>query len=242
MTALVAAIIAGAALACFVLACLCRRKLAVEDENAYRLAHDSKGPIANRSRFLLLRRTRKSRADARSRQIADVLPLAAEMLRGGSSPENAFATVAASANWPLGEELLQVAREVSSANRTLAQALGSLAQRTQDPDLDLLASAVAVQKEGGGNLAGILDSLAENAQKRSEMKGHLDAITSSARMSAALVGPMPPAMLALLSIASPAYLEDFWASGLWAPILLVVAVLDISGLALIKRLYRLDFS
>ena len=164
------------------------------------------------------------------------------MLRGGSSPENAFATVAASANWPLGEELLQVAREVSSANRTLAQALGSLAQKTQDPDLDLLASAVAVQKEGGGNLAGILDSLAENAQKRSEMKGHLDAITSSARMSAALVGSMPPAMLALLSIASPAYLEDFWASGLWAPILLAVAALDISGLALIKRLYRLDFS
>lgn len=100
MTALVAAIIAGAALACFVLACLCRRKLAVEDENAYRLAHDSKGPTVNRNRLLLLRRTRKSRADARSRQIADVLPLAAEMLRGGSSPENAFATVAASANWP----------------------------------------------------------------------------------------------------------------------------------------------
>ena len=128
------------------------------------------------------------------------------------------------------------------ANRTLTQALESLARRTGDANIDLLANAVAIQKEGGGNLADLLDSLAEGAQKRQEMKGHLDAITSSARMSAALVGAMPPAMLALLSLASPNYLEDFWRSGLWAPILALVAVLDLSGLALIRRLYRLDLS
>lgn len=240
--ALIAAALTGAALSCLLLAFLCVRRLRIEERDA--LSFSRSGPMADAGtpRRLQLARSRKSRGKERSRQLADALPLVAEMLRGGSSPETAFATVAASVGGVLGSELSQVSREVSAANRTLAQALESLARRTGDADIDLLANAVAVQKEGGGNLADLLDSLAEGAQKRQEMKGHLDAITSSARMSAALVGAMPPAMLALLSIASPGYLEDFWESGLWAPILALVAVLDLSGLALIRRLYRLDLS
>lgn len=239
--AAIAAALTGAVLACLLSVFLCARRFQVERQNARYFAAGgaAKRPAGKRPGNF---RTRRARAEERSRQLADALPLVAEMLRGGSSPETAFATVAASVGGVLGSELSQVALEVSAANRTLPQALDSLARRTKDADLRLLADAVAVQKEGGGNLADVLDSLAEGAQKRAEMKGHLDAITSSARMSAALVGAMPPAMLALLSLASPGYLEDFWASGLWAPILALVAVLDVSGLAVIRRLYRLDLS
>lgn len=240
MTA-VAALIAGTALACLLLVALCLRRLKIELQNEAHLAGE-KPAGDRRTRMPARLATRSKRNAARARQIADALPLVAEMLRGGSSPEFAFATVAASIGDPLGSELSQAAREVSSANRSLPQALESLARRTHDSDLDLLANAVAVQKEGGGNLADVLDSLAHGAQKRVEMKGHLDAITSSARLSAALVGAMPPAMLALLSLASPGYLEDFWESGLWAPILALVAVLDAIGLALIRKLYRLDLA
>lgn len=240
--ALIAATLTGTALSCLLLAFLCVRRLRIEERDALSFARGDSTPTMLPARRLKLPRGRKSRGEERSRQLADALPLMAEMLRGGSSPETAFATVAASIGGVLGSELAHMSREVSTANRTLAQALESLARRTGDADVDLLASAVAVQKEGGGNLADLLDSLAEGAQKRQEMKGHLNAITSSARMSAALVGAMPPAMLALLSLASPGYLDDFWESGLWAPILALVAVLDLSGLALIRRLYRLDFS
>ena len=143
---------------------------------------------------------------------------------------------------PLGGELSRAAREVAAANRTLPQALDSLAKRTKDADLDLLASAVTVQKDGGGNLADVLDSLALTVQKKTEMRGHVEAITSSARMSAALVGCLPPVLLALLSLSSPSYMADFWASGVWPGILALVTVLDLTGLAVIRRLYDLDLS
>lgn len=240
--AIVAASLAGATLACLLLALLCRRRLEVgEQDRRYLSGEEAGAREAGRKRP---RRplSRASANAARARQLADVLPLVAEILRGGASPESAFATVASCAAEPLGGELSRAAREVATANRTLPQALESLARRTKDADLELLASAIAVQKEGGGNLADVLDSLALTVQKKTEMRGHVEAITSSARMSAAIVGCMPPALLALLSLASPSYMADFWASGIWPEILAAVAALDLSGIAVIRRLYDLDLS
>lgn len=239
--AVIAAGLAGATLACLLLAYLCRRRLEVEEQDRRYFSGEDATAGQRRARRWQPR-TRTAVDAARSRQLADVLPLVAEMLRGGASPESAFATVASCTADPLGGELSRASREVAAANRTLPQALESLAKRAKDADLELLASAVAVQKEGGGNLADVLDSLALTVQKKTEMRGHVEAITSSARMSAALVGCMPPALLALLSLASPSYMADFWASSVWPGILAAVAVLDLAGLAVIRRLYDLDLS
>lgn len=241
MTA-IAACLAGATLACLLLAYLCRRRLEVEEQDRRYFNGEDASAKKRALTRRLLPRTRAATDAARARQLADVLPLVAEMLRGGASPESAFATVASCSADPLGGELSRAAREVAAANRTLPQALNSLAKRTKDADLDLLASAVTVQKDGGGNLADVLDSLALTVQKKTEMRGHVEAITSSARMSAALVGCLPPVLLALLSLASPSYMADFWASGAWPGILALVTVLDLTGLAVIRRLYDLDLS
>lgn len=239
--AVIAAGLAGATLACLLLAYLCRRRLEVEEQDRKYFSGEDGTKDQGRPRRWRPR-TRAAADAARARQLADVLPLVAEMLRGGASPESAFATVASCTADPLGGELSRASREVAAANHTLPQALESLAKRAKDADLELLASAVAVQKEGGGNLADVLDSLALTVQKKTEMRGHVEAITSSARMSAVLVGCMPPALLTLLSLASPSYMADFWASGVWPGILAAVAVLDLTGLAAIRRLYDLDLS
>ena len=245
MTA-IAACLAGVTLACLLLAYLCRRRLEVEEQDRRYFNGEDAGAKKRALTRRWLPRTRAATDAVRARQLADALPLVAEMLRGGASPESAFATVASCAADPLGGELSRAAREVAAANRTLPQALDSLAKRTKDAtkdaDLDLLASAVTVQKDGGGNLADVLDSLALTVQKKTEMRGHVEAITSSARMSATLVGCLPPVLLALLSLASPSYMADFWASGVWPGILALVTVLDLTGLAVIRRLYDLDLS
>lgn len=241
----IAALLIGASLACLLGMGLCLRRMNVAEQNLHYF--DKRGDaesLPQTSLFLELtqRAKRKKNSHARTRQLGDVLPLVAEMLRGGSSVETAFTSVASCAAEPLGQELTRVVREVSQANRSLTHTLYDLAKRTKNKDIDLLAQAISIQKEGGGNLASVLDAIALTIQKRCEMKGHLDSITSSARLSAILVGIMPPAMLALLSLASPSYMLDFWNSTVWPGILLLVAILDISGLLIIRRLYRLNFS
>lgn len=186
--------------------------------------------------------TKKGRDPLRSRQLAMALPLASELLRAGLTPEAAIATVAESLEAPLGPELSRAVNEVASTGRTLVEALDSLAEKTRSEGLSLLADAVAVQKEGGGNLADVLDSIGKAIGDKAQAEGHLESITSSARLSAALVAVTPPLLLALLSTASPAYMADFWNSPLWPSVLAIAAFLDLAGLACIRKLYRIDLS
>lgn len=178
----------------------------------------------------------------RARQLAMALPMASELLRGGLTPEAALSTVADSVDSPLGPELSRAVDETASAGRTLVEALDALANRTASNDLALLADAVAVQKEGGGNLADVLDSIGKSIADKAEAQGHLEAITSSARLSAALVAATPPLLLAFLSLGSPAYMADFWDSGLWPIALGLAATLDLAGLICVRRLYRVDLT
>lgn len=195
-----------------------------------------------RQSFLRMIPSGKERESLRSRQLAMALPLASELLRAGLTPEMAMASVAESLDAPLGPELSRAVSEVTSMGRTLAEALDALAERTRSEDLSLMADAVAVQKEGGGNLADVLDSIGRAIADKAEAQGHLESITSSARFSAAIVAATPPLLLALLSVASPAYMEDFWNSALWPAIVMLAAFLDLAGLACIRRLYRIDLS
>ncbi|MEG0071912.1 MAG: type II secretion system F family protein [Raoultibacter sp.] len=190
--------------------------------------------------ILLIKHRISQRSRTFDRQLAATLPMVAENMRGGSTVESAFATVAEYIDDPLHTELTHTAFDVMTANMTLPVALDHLAARMHNPAVELLSTTVAIQKTGGGNLADILDSLAATIAKRLEMRGHLEAITSSARLSAAIVSAMPPALLGLLSFASPAYMADFWASPYWGPIIGVVFVLDATGLIVISRMHVLD--
>lgn len=231
----VAAAIALAAAALLAIAIAHRRRFEAE----HGPSHPGTAP-APKKRLPAFSTRRKD--DLRARQLAMALPMAAELLRGGLTPESAVATIAGSVGAPLGPELSRVADEVASAGRTLDEAFASLAERTGSPDLALVSDAVSIQKEGGGNLADVLESIGKAIADKSEAKGHLDAITSSARLSAALVSATPPLLLVLLSLGSPAYMADFWESGVWPAVIALAAFLDLAGLACVRRLYRLDLS
>lgn len=178
----------------------------------------------------------------RSRQLAMALPLASELLRAGLTPEMAIATVAESLEAPLGPELSRAVNEASATGRTLVETLDSLAEKTRSEGLRLMADAVAVQKEGGGNLADVFESIGKAIADKEQAKGHLESITSSARLSAVLVAATPPLLLALLSTASPTYMADFWNSPLWPAVVALAAFLDLAGLFCIRRLYQIDLS
>ena len=190
--------------------------------------------------ILWLRRRTAQRTRAFGRQLAAALPMISENLRGGLTTQSAFATVAEYLNEPLHTELTRVVRDVTTANMALPTALSRLAQRMKNADVELLATTIAIQRSGGGNLADILDSIAATITKRLEMRGHIDAITSSARLSALVVGAMPFVLLALLSLGSPNYMADFWASSLWLPALGIVTALDATGFSIIHHLYTLE--
>ena len=171
-------------------------------------------------------------------QLASALPMISENLRGGSSLEMSIAAVAQFMPDPLHSELLRVVEDVSNASLSLADAFERLSIRIQSSEAHLLATAILIQKEGGGNLASVVDTIAETIARRMELKNEVRASTANARFSAVFVAAVPFVVLAFFTYGSPGYMDNFYAWPGWPFVVIAAVLLDGIGLFAISRLYK----
>jgi tight adherence protein B len=88
--------------------------------------------------------------------------------------------------------------------------------------------AIAIQREVGGNLAELLDTVAETMRARTRLRGEVRALTAEGRASAIMLGIMPPALGLAMGAMSPGYLDPLFKDPL-GQILLGVSVLGAVG-------------
>ena len=74
-------------------------------------------------------------------------------------------------------------------------------------DLELMATAITIQHQVGGNLAEILDSIAFTIRERVRIKGEINTLTAQQRMSGYVVGFLPIGLAGFLFIAAPGSLS-----------------------------------
>lgn len=179
------------------------------------------------------------RAKAFGRQLADVLPMAAQHLRAGMSVETALASVARYVPEPAKSEFQRVSDEVRFGRVPIEKALAHMAERTGNKDAEFLAVAVGVQKIGGGNLAELLESTAERIESKQELQGDIDAITSQGRYASKFIAVFPFLVLGVVVLGAPDIGAAFWASAWWPLVLAALAVLDASALVAVRRIYKM---
>jgi tight adherence protein B len=85
-------------------------------------------------------------------------------------------------------------------------ALEHLLNRMPSEDLDLVNTAVNIQREVGGNLAEILDSIAHTIRDRIKLKGEIRVLTSQGRMTGWLLSMLPIILTMFLYVVSPSYM------------------------------------
>lgn len=187
-------------------------------------------------RVALARSRRTSRFE---RQLSDCLPMIAENLRSGQSAENSLIAVSRYMEDPLKEEFAKTAREMQ-LGLTFSAAMDNMYRRVACEDLRLVNGVIAISAESGGDLADILDSIAGTMNRRAQMRGHIRSITSSQRTSAIMVISLPWLILLALSLLAPSYtgalFKDPWVG---AVIIGTVAVMDIVGFAVIRKMYSM---
>lgn len=179
------------------------------------------------------------RSKSIGKQLADVLPMAAQHLRAGMSVETAFASVSRFAPEPAKGEFERVADEVRFGRVPIDKALEHMAARTGDKDAEFLAVAVGVQRIGGGNLAELLDSTSERIESKQELQGDIDAITSQGRYASKFIAVFPFLVLAVVVLGAPDIGAAFWASPLWPLVVATLVVLDVSALAAVRHIYKM---
>jgi tight adherence protein B len=196
-------------------------------------------------RFWLNRR-KGGRLNSFNKQLPDTITLIANALRAGSSFLQAIELVVRESRPPVSVEFGRVIREVN-LGLPFDQALENMVRRVRSDDLELMATAISVQHQVGGNLAEILDSIAYTIRERVRIKGEIRTLTAQQRLSGYVVGMLPIGLAGFLFVAAPGFMDPMFfnppgIAGLPAGVIILVfgGIMMFIGFMFIRRIVDIE--
>lgn len=144
-----------------------------------------------------------------SEQLPDMLNLMVNGLRAGYSTMQAMEAVSKEMPPPISDEFRRVVQEMQ-LGLPMDKALDNLVRRIPSEDLDFVVTAVNVQREVGGPLAEILDTIAFTIRERIRIKGEIRVMTSQVVMSGRILSAVPFVVFVLLWFINQEYMGEFF--------------------------------
>lgn len=154
-------------------------------------------------RIYVARRTGNRRYAFES-QLPDNLQMWVNGLRSGYSVLQAIEAIAKEAAEPTATEFRRVVKEVQ-LGIPMDEAFAHLLERMPGDDLDLVITAVNIQREVGGNLAEILEVISHTIRERIKLKGEIRVLTAQGRVTGYVIGALPILLLIFLMMVNPDY-------------------------------------
>ena len=183
----------------------------------------------------------RSRSSSRQRAFADELPdflgLLASSLRAGLSFTHALDTAAADGKGEVERQMRRVLREVQ-VGASLDSALLECADRMANEDLRWTVTALAIQREVGGNLSTILDTASSTIKARHAIRREVRTLSAEGRLSAYVLLGLPLGVLGFLLIFRRPYIEVMWSDPLGIAMLIGLAGALITGWFWMRALVR----
>ncbi|NUM46828.1 MAG: type II secretion system F family protein [Anaerolineales bacterium] len=157
-----------------------------------------------------------SRLERFNDQLPDMLNLAVNGLRAGYSTVQALESVSKELPSPISDEFRRVVREMQ-IGITMGDALENLLRRIPSPDLDLIITAINIQREVGGNLAEILDIISYTIRERIRIKREIKVLVTQVLYSGRVLALLPIALACFLWMINPSYMNnivEYWQCGI----------------------------
>lgn len=186
-----------------------------------------------------LRRRAGLRRKACDAQLPDALSLMSNALRSGYSFLQAVEVASRELPEPLGGEFAQVIRE-TRLGIAPDDALNNLTERVRSDDLDLVVTAVLIQRHVGGNLAEVFEKIAGTIRERVRILGEIRTLTAQGRISGWIVASLPVALGLLLYALNPAYMQPLVGQPAGWALLGAAAVMQLIGLLVIRSIVNLE--
>ena len=142
-------------------------------------------------------------------QLGDMLNLMVNGLRAGYSVMQAMEAVSKELPAPISDEFRRVVQEMQ-LGVPMQQALDNLLRRIPSDDLDLCITAINVQREVGGNLAEILDTISFTIRERVRIKGEIRVLTTQVVYSGRMLALMPCGVFGILYILNKPYMMEYF--------------------------------
>ena len=180
---------------------------------------------------LRIRRRRKKFTN----QLGDMLTMVANALRAGFSFMQAFELISREMDAPMGREVQLVVNEVNLGN-TLESALDNMQRRVASPDFELVVTAVLIQRQVGGDLASILDTISETIAERVRMRREVMTLTAQGRASGWVLVIIPFALSGAIYVISPGYLDPLLTTEIGHMFIVGAVLLELIGIVVIRRI------
>lgn len=186
-----------------------------------------------------LQSAQKRKRRSFSNQLADALLILANSLKAGFSLLQAMEMVSREMPDPIATEFQITLREMTYGTPT-EEALLHLSERVGSEDLDLLVTAILIQRQVGGNLAEVLLNIHATIQDRIRIQQEVKTLTAQGRTSGYIIAGLPFVIAGILMVMNPSYLKLLVTEPLGLVMLGGGLVSQIVGFIVIRRIISIE--
>jgi len=197
------------------------------------------GILVGMTPFFYLYVKKQQRIQKFERQLPEALDLMARSLRAGHAFSGGLQMVGQEFDDPIGVEFLRVMNEINYG-ASVDQSLLNLTQRVDVPDLKFFTVSVIIQRESGGNLAEILESIARLIRERFKLQGKIKTLSAEGKLSAIILVGLPFFVVLALSVINPKYLPVLLQDPAGKVMVVVALCMMGLGIYIIKRLINIQ--
>jgi tight adherence protein B len=189
--------------------------------------------------YVWMLRNHRKRQQALLDQLADTLSILASSLRAGYSFLQALDTVSKEIGEPSASEFQRVVAEIR-LGRPIDDALTAMAARIGSEDLKWAVIAINVQRNVGGNLAEVLDIVANTVRERGYIRRQIQVLSAEGRLSVAILSALPFLILIYISIVNPDYVRPLFTTGVGIILLVAAGSMMAAGIFVMSRMVKID--
>ncbi len=172
-------------------------------------------------------------------QLPDTLTLLSTSLRAGYSLLQAVEAVAAEAPEPTSREFGRAIAE-SRLGRPVVAALQGITDRMRSGDFDWAVMAIEIQREVGGNLAEVLQTVADTMLARNRLKGEIRALTAEGRISAIVLIMLPIGLGFFVWSSNPDYISPLFTDVRGVVAIVVGGLLMVAGWFWLRKIVNIE--
>jgi tight adherence protein B len=172
-------------------------------------------------------------------QLEAMLTMVSSSLRAGFGLMQAFDLAAEQLQPPMSTELHRLQRD-TRMGASLEEALEKLRERVGSYDLDVIVTAILIQRSVGSNLSEVLEKVAHTIRERVRIKGEINTLTAQKRLSGLIIGLMPVAFVLMMLAVNFEYMSLLFTDPLGRLLLILAVGLDIIGILMIKRIVSVE--
>ncbi len=182
---------------------------------------------------------RSSRVNKLNAQLPETLVMLSNSLKAGFGLLQGMSASAEQMSHPISTELSRTIHEMNIGS-SAEVALQALSERSDSYDMDIVVTAILVQRTVGGNLGEILDTVAETMRERIRIRGEIATLTAQQKLTGIVLGLIPVGVGLLFQVMSPGYISPLFTTLTGKGMLVAAVIMETIGVMIIQRILDIE--